>query len=375
MASSPRCTSRTSGRRRPPSTTARSRRSPRAATAAPASASWPARPPGYAHTADLSEAGLLAAAEAASAAARAGGRRRQGRRPHPPHGPAGQPGRRSTPRRSRRPRKVELLLRADEAARAAGLVDRPGLGRLRRQPQAHPRRQLRRPAGRGRPGPHAVPRLGRGPGRRRHADRATRASATRSASSCSTCTTSRSWPSGPPSGPSPSSTPGRRRPGTPARRDQGRQRRRAVPRGVRSRAGGRPRRPRAPRCSGAGVGEQVASPLVTLVDDGTMAAEWGAITIDDEGHPAQRNVLIEDGVLTDYMWDFLRSRKEGRPQSGQRPAPELPAPADGADDQHLRAERRRGARRRSSRPPSTASTSPSSAAARSTPPPATSCSA
>lgn len=64
------------------------------------------------------------------------------------------------------------------------------------------------------------------------------------------------------------------------------------------------------------VGEQVASPLVTLVDDGTMTSEWGAITIDDEGHPTQRNVLIEDGVLTDYMWDFLRARKEGRPQSG-----------------------------------------------------------
>ncbi len=64
------------------------------------------------------------------------------------------------------------------------------------------------------------------------------------------------------------------------------------------------------------VGEQVASPLVTLIDDGTMTAEWGAITIDDEGHPAQRNVLIQDGVLTDYMWDFLRARKEGRAQSG-----------------------------------------------------------
>ncbi len=64
------------------------------------------------------------------------------------------------------------------------------------------------------------------------------------------------------------------------------------------------------------VGEQVASPLVTLIDDGTMTAEWGAITIDDEGHPSQRNTLIEDGVLTDYMWDFLRARKEGRKQSG-----------------------------------------------------------
>jgi TldD protein len=64
------------------------------------------------------------------------------------------------------------------------------------------------------------------------------------------------------------------------------------------------------------VGEQVASPMVTLIDDGTMTAEWGAIAIDDEGHPSQRNTLIEDGVLTDYMWDFLRSRKEGRKQSG-----------------------------------------------------------
>ncbi len=64
------------------------------------------------------------------------------------------------------------------------------------------------------------------------------------------------------------------------------------------------------------VGELVASPLVTLVDDGTMGPEWGALAIDDEGHPAQRNVLIENGVLTDYMWDWLRARKEGRPGSG-----------------------------------------------------------
>ena len=64
------------------------------------------------------------------------------------------------------------------------------------------------------------------------------------------------------------------------------------------------------------VGQMVASPLVTLVDDGTMGPEWGAIAIDDEGHPAQRNVLIENGVLTDYMWDWLRARKEGRGGSG-----------------------------------------------------------
>ena len=64
------------------------------------------------------------------------------------------------------------------------------------------------------------------------------------------------------------------------------------------------------------VGQQVASKGVTVVDDGTMEREWGNIAVDDEGNPAQRNVLIEDGVLTDYMWDHLRARKEGRRSSG-----------------------------------------------------------
>ena len=64
------------------------------------------------------------------------------------------------------------------------------------------------------------------------------------------------------------------------------------------------------------VGQQVASPLVTLVDDGTVEGEWGYLALDDEGRPGARNVLIENGVLTDYMWDYLRSRKEGRLSSG-----------------------------------------------------------
>jgi TldD protein len=64
------------------------------------------------------------------------------------------------------------------------------------------------------------------------------------------------------------------------------------------------------------VGAQVASPLVTLVDDGTIGREWGTFAVDDEGHEARRNVLIENGVLTDYMWDFLRARREGRLSSG-----------------------------------------------------------
>jgi TldD protein len=64
------------------------------------------------------------------------------------------------------------------------------------------------------------------------------------------------------------------------------------------------------------IGAQVASPLVTLVDDGTLAAEWGTIAIDDEGHPTRRNTLIEDGVLVDFMWDHVRARKDGRSPSG-----------------------------------------------------------
>ncbi len=64
------------------------------------------------------------------------------------------------------------------------------------------------------------------------------------------------------------------------------------------------------------VGERVAGRGVTLVDDGTLARDWGACAIDDEGALAQRNVLIDDGILTDYMWDLLRARRDGRASSG-----------------------------------------------------------
>ncbi|MGH9130835.1 MAG: TldD/PmbA family protein [Acidimicrobiales bacterium] len=64
------------------------------------------------------------------------------------------------------------------------------------------------------------------------------------------------------------------------------------------------------------VGELVASPLVTLVDDGTVGGEWGTFSVDDEGRAAQRNVLIENGVLSEYMWDWLRAHREGRASSG-----------------------------------------------------------
>lgn len=64
------------------------------------------------------------------------------------------------------------------------------------------------------------------------------------------------------------------------------------------------------------VGEKVASELVTLIDDGTMAGEWGAYQFDDEGHSGAENTLIKDGILVDYMWDAKTGRKHGRTPSG-----------------------------------------------------------
>ena len=63
-------------------------------------------------------------------------------------------------------------------------------------------------------------------------------------------------------------------------------------------------------------GERVASPLVTLVDDGAFPREWGTYAIDDEGTAARRTTLIEAGVLTDFMFDRLRARKDGRASTG-----------------------------------------------------------
>jgi len=56
------------------------------------------------------------------------------------------------------------------------------------------------------------------------------------------------------------------------------------------------------------IGERVASPGVTVVDDGTLERRRGSLNIDDEGNPTQRNVLIEDGVLKGYMQDTLNAR-------------------------------------------------------------------
>jgi TldD protein len=64
------------------------------------------------------------------------------------------------------------------------------------------------------------------------------------------------------------------------------------------------------------VGERVAAPGVTVVDDGTIENRRGSLTIDDEGTPTQRTVLIEDGILKGYLQDRMNARLSGVAATG-----------------------------------------------------------
>jgi TldD protein len=64
------------------------------------------------------------------------------------------------------------------------------------------------------------------------------------------------------------------------------------------------------------LGQRVAAPGVTVVDDGTMPDRRGSLTVDDEGTPSRRNVLIEDGILKGYMQDRLNARLMGMQPTG-----------------------------------------------------------
>ena len=64
------------------------------------------------------------------------------------------------------------------------------------------------------------------------------------------------------------------------------------------------------------IGERVAAPGVTVIDDGTIPDRRGSLSIDDEGNPTQRNVLIEDGILRGYIQDRLNARLMGVPPTG-----------------------------------------------------------
>ena len=64
------------------------------------------------------------------------------------------------------------------------------------------------------------------------------------------------------------------------------------------------------------LGQKIASEKVTAIDDGTIPNEWGSLNIDDEGTPTTRLVLIENGVLKNYMIDRLNGRRMGMPVTG-----------------------------------------------------------
>ncbi len=64
------------------------------------------------------------------------------------------------------------------------------------------------------------------------------------------------------------------------------------------------------------LGEMIAAPCVTAVDDGTMVNEWGSLHVDDEGAPTTNLTLIENGRLVNYMIDKLGGRRMNMPPTG-----------------------------------------------------------
>ena len=64
------------------------------------------------------------------------------------------------------------------------------------------------------------------------------------------------------------------------------------------------------------LGQKIANEKVTAIDDGTIPNAWGSINIDDEGTPARKNVLIENGILKSYMIDKFNGRRMGMASTG-----------------------------------------------------------
>ncbi|MBQ7293894.1 MAG: TldD/PmbA family protein [Clostridia bacterium] len=64
------------------------------------------------------------------------------------------------------------------------------------------------------------------------------------------------------------------------------------------------------------LGQKIANEKVTAIDDGTIPGGWGSNNIDDEGNPTQKNILIEKGILKNYMIDRLGSRRMNMPVTG-----------------------------------------------------------
>lgn len=64
------------------------------------------------------------------------------------------------------------------------------------------------------------------------------------------------------------------------------------------------------------LGQAVAQPILTAIDDGTLTNRWGSLNVDDEGQPAQRTVLIENGILRSYLSDRIGARQVGMARTG-----------------------------------------------------------
>lgn len=64
------------------------------------------------------------------------------------------------------------------------------------------------------------------------------------------------------------------------------------------------------------LGKKIASPKVTLIDDGTIQGAWGSNLIDDEGNSTQKNILIKDGILNSFLVDELHKNKMKLPSNG-----------------------------------------------------------
>ncbi len=87
------------------------------------------------------------------------------------------------------------------------------------------------------------------------------------------------------------------------------------------------------------IGERVAAPGVTVFDDGAIEGRRGSLTVDDEGTPSARTILIEDGVLVGYMHDRQSARLMGLEPTGNGRRQSYAHLPDAADDQHRHAGR------------------------------------
>ena len=64
------------------------------------------------------------------------------------------------------------------------------------------------------------------------------------------------------------------------------------------------------------IGTEVGKPILTAIDDGTLPNKWGSCNVDDEGTPTQKTVLIENGILKNYLSDRIGAGQVGIPRSG-----------------------------------------------------------